>query len=197
VCHAIGNLGVETAVGAIEDALREIPDGRGRVRIDHAIFLTRELIARLADLGVWVVAQPSFLWDLGAPAGARPFDPSIVPRAFGTTLREGVKQAFSSDYPCGSLAPLHGIAAAVTRRSRYGDVAGPGEAIDAADALEAYTLGAARAAGIDAVAGSLETGKRADLLVLSANPLEVPAERLASIDVLQTWVAGARVPPAS
>ena len=196
VCHAIGNLGVETAVGAIEDALREMPDGRGRVRIDHAIFLTRELIAQLADLGVWVVAQPSFLWDWHGPPGAPPPDPSIVPRSFGTTLREGVKQAFSSDYPCGSLAPLHGIAAAVTRRSRHGHAADPEEAIDAADALEAYTLGAARAAGIDAVAGSLEAGKRADLLVLSANPLEVPAERLASIDVLQTWVAGARVPPA-
>jgi predicted amidohydrolase YtcJ len=196
VCHAIGNLGVETAVGAIEDALREMPEGRGRVRIDHAIFLTRELIARLAELGVWVVAQPSFLWDWHGPPGAPPPDPSILPRAFGTTRRQGVKQAFSSDFPCGSLAPLQGIAAAVTRRSRHGHRAAPEEAIDAADALVAYTLGAARAAGIDAVTGSLEPGKRADLLVLSDNPLDVAPDGLASIAVLQTWIAGARVPPA-
>jgi predicted amidohydrolase YtcJ len=37
VCHAIGNLGIETAVAAIEDAVRAMPDGRTRVRIDHAI----------------------------------------------------------------------------------------------------------------------------------------------------------------
>src|SRR5688572_32919592 len=67
VCHAIGNLGIETAVTAIEDAVRAMPEGRGRVRLDHAMFLTRELIARLAELQIWVVAQPSFLWDMGLP----------------------------------------------------------------------------------------------------------------------------------
>src|SRR5436189_83698 len=62
VCHAIGNLGIETAVGAIEDAVRTMPEGRARVRIDHAIFLTAELIARIADLGGWVVAPPTCPW---------------------------------------------------------------------------------------------------------------------------------------
>jgi hypothetical protein len=106
-----------------------------------------------------------------------------------------VKQAFSSDYPCGTNAPLLGIAAAVTRTSRDGHVAEPDEAISVAAALEAYTLGAARAAGIDAVAGSLEVGKRADLLVLSSNPLDTPSTALASIRVLQSWVGGVRVDP--
>jgi predicted amidohydrolase YtcJ len=194
VCHAIGNLGVETAVGAIEDAVGMLPEGRGRVRIDHAIFLTRELIARLAALGIWIVAQPSFLWDRGpAAATDRPADPSLLARPFGSVLRAGARQAFSSDYPCGTNAPLAGIAAAVTRTSRGGQVDAPAEAISAAEALEAYTLGAARAAGLGAVAGSLEPGKRADLLVLSANPLQCPAGELATIAVRQTWVKGHRL----
>jgi predicted amidohydrolase YtcJ len=193
VCHAIGNLGVETAVGAIEDAVRAMPEGRHRVRIDHAIFLTRELVARLADLGVWVVAQPSFLWDARGEPGRTPADPAILQRPFASALSAGVKQAFSSDFPCGTNAPLAGIAAAVTRTSRSGHVAAPEEAISASDALEAYTLGAARAAGIDTVAGSLEPGKRADFLVLSANPLECPPSELASIQVLETWVKGSRL----
>ncbi len=196
VCHAIGNLGIETVVGAIEDAVQTMPEGRARVRIDHAIFLTAELIARIADLGVWVVAQPSFLWDRGgAPAPDRATDETILMRPFASALRAGVKQAFSSDYPCGSNAPLLGIAAAVTRASREGRVAAPEEAVSVSAALEAYTLGAARAAGIDAVAGSLESGKRADLLVLSSNPLECPATQLASIQVLQTWMNGVRLNP--
>ncbi len=194
VCHAIGNLGVETTLGAIEDAVAVLPDGRDRVRIDHAIFLTPDLIARLADLGIWVVAQPSFLWDArGGPSPDRASDDTILPRPFASALRAGVRQAFSSDYPCGTNAPLAGIAAAVTRTSRLGQVAGPEEAISAAAALEAYTLDAARAAGIDAVAGSLEAGKRADLLVLSQNPLECAPADLAEIRVLEAWVKGSRL----
>jgi hypothetical protein len=195
VCHAIGNLGVETVVSAIEDAVRERPDGRARVRVDHAIFLTAELIARLAALGVWVVAQPSFLWDsrrppvpATAPGGA------VQPRPFGSALRAGVRQAFSSDFPCGSNAPLLGIAAAVTRTSRSGQVSAPDEALSAVDALEAYTLGAARAAGLDGQCGSLEAGKRADFLVLSADPVECPASEIAGIRVEETWVRGIRQP---
>jgi predicted amidohydrolase YtcJ len=193
VCHAIGNLGLETAVGAIEDAIRTMPDGRARVRIDHAIFLTRELIARLADLQIWVVAQPSFLWDMGLPLSRGPSpDPSVLPRPFGSTVRAGVRQAFSSDFPCGSNAPLLGIAAAVTRTSRTGQVAAPDEAITAAEALEAYTLGAARASTLDDVCGSLEPGKRADLLVLSADPLACAPDDLARIEVEETWLKGVR-----
>jgi predicted amidohydrolase YtcJ len=196
VCHAIGNLGIETTVGAIEDAVRARPDGRTRVRIDHAIFLTAELIARIAALGVWVVAQPSFLYDRGGVASPdRATDDAMLTRPFATALRAGVRQAFSSDYPCGTNAPLIGIAAAVTRANRHGQLAAPEEAISVAAALEAYTLGAARAAGIDGVAGSLEPGKRADLLVLSSNPLECPPAELAGIRVLETWRGGVRSDP--
>jgi predicted amidohydrolase YtcJ len=189
VCHAIGNLGVETAVGAIEDAVRVRPEGRERVRLDHAIFLTSELIARLAEMQIWVVVQPSFLWDRGGTSR----DPAIVQRAFGSAARAGVRQAFSSDFPCGTNAPLLGIAAAVTRTSRNGEIAAPAEALSAADALESYTLGAARAAGVEDVCGSLESGKRADLLVLSGDPVDCPASEIAHIRVLETWVAGARL----
>jgi predicted amidohydrolase YtcJ len=189
VCHAIGNLGVETAVGAIEDALGWDPGGRERVRVDHAMFLTRELIARLSDLGVWIVAQPSFLHDSG---GASP-STDLLLRPFRSVVAAGARQAFSSDFPCGSLAPLAGIHAAVTRRSRAGELADPGEAVTARQALEAYTLGAAAAAGMAGERGSLEAGKRADFVVLSANPLECPAGALASLEVVETWVAGERI----
>ena len=193
VCHAIGNLGIETAVTAIEDAIRAMPEGRQRVRLDHAIFLTRELIARLAELQIWVVAQPSFLWDMGLPLARGPLpDPSVLQRPFGSTLRAGVRQAFSSDFPCGSNAPLLGIAAAVTRTSRTGRVAAPEEALTPTEALEAYTLGAARAAGVDDVCGSLEAGKRADLLVLSADPVTCAPAEIAHICVEETWRKGVR-----
>jgi hypothetical protein len=189
VCHAIGNAGVDTAVGAIEDALGREPGGRGRVRVDHAMFLTDELIARLADLQIWVVAQPSFLYDSG---GTSP-SPAIRLRPFATAARAGVRQAFSSDFPCGSNAPLLGISAAVTRRSRQGGIFDGDEAMSASAALQAYTIDAARAAGMERERGSLEAGKRADFVVLSGNPVECRTEEIASIRVLQTWASGVKV----
>ena len=186
VCHALGNLGVETAVGAIEDAVAREPAGRGRVRVDHAMFLDRALLARLVDLGVWVVVQPSFIWD----HGGRSPSPDLLLRPFATAHAAGLRQAFSSDYPCGENAPLVGIQAAVTRRTRLGEPSGPEEAIPGEAALRAYTLDAARAAGFDADRGSLAPGKRADFLVLSDDPLQCPSEAIKDVQVLQTWVAG-------
>lgn len=193
MCHAIGNRGVETCVGAIEEALRREPRGEGKVRMDHAMFLTRDLIGRLKALGIWVVGQPSFLYDLGAarlPAGDE-----ILVRAFGTLQSAGVLQAFSSDFPCGTLSPLAGIYAAATRRARSGEVCDHEEAISVQAAVEAYTINAARAAGLGQECGSLEPGKRADLIVLDRNPLEVPPEELLRVKVLRTFVAGQEVWP--
>src|SRR3989304_3635898 len=105
------------------------------------MFLERELIARLADLGVWVVGQPSFLSDSG---GAAP-SPELMLRPFRSVHAAGIPQAFSSDFPCGVLAPLAGIAAAVTRRSRAGG-RGPAPAGGAA-ARRAARAGARRGGG--------------------------------------------------
>jgi predicted amidohydrolase YtcJ len=189
VCHALGNLGVETAVGALGVALAREPAGRGRTRIDHAMFLDRELLARLVDLGVWVVVQPSFIWehDVRAPS------PELMVRPFATARAAGLRQAFSSDFPCGDNAPLLGIQAAVTRRTRLGEPAGLSEVLSAGAALAAYTIDAARAAGMGADRGSLIPGKRADFLVLGGNPLACQPEAIGAIPVLQTWVAGSRI----
>jgi len=190
-CHAIGNRGVELVVDAIEAALALEP--KGEVRIDHAMFLTRQLVARIKALGIWVVSQPSFLYDLGV--AIHPLPPDILSRPFGSLFDAGVPQAFSSDYPCGSLAPLTGIYAATTRRSRHGQEVSPEERVPVRAALEAYTIQAARAAGLAEECGSLEVGKRADLVVLDANPLEVPAEDLLRLKVIKTLVAGEEVWP--
>jgi predicted amidohydrolase YtcJ len=189
VCHALGNLGVETAVAAIAEALTREPAGRGRVRVDHAMFLDRVSLSRLVDLGVWVVVQPSFIWDHGGRAPS----PEVMLRPFATAHAAGLRQAFSSDYPCGENAPLLGIQAAVTRRTRGGEPSGLEEALPAETALRAYTLDAARAAGLEADRGALMSGKRADFLVLSSNPLEGPAEAIKDVSVLQTWVEGVPV----
>lgn len=192
-CHAIGNVGVETCLAAVEAALRREPRGEGRVRLDHALFLPEGLVPRLRALGLPVVTQPVFLHDYGPPGPGLP--PDVRPHPFGHLYAAGVVQAFSSDYPCGSLSPLVGIAAAATRRVRTGARADDEPGVPVAAGLEACTLGAARAAGLEADCGSLVPGKRADLVVLDRDPLTVAPEALPGLRVLRTFVEGRQVWP--
>jgi predicted amidohydrolase YtcJ len=191
--HAIGNLGVEVAVGGLEAALRREPAATDCARLDHVMFVSRPILDRLRALSVWVVSQPSFLHDLG-PAALDPRHGLLV-RAFGSIREAGIPQAFSSDAPCGSVAPLLGIHAAVTRRDREGRPVSPDEGVPVEAAVRAYTIDAARAAGLDRDRGSLVPGKRADFVVLVDDPFTVAADSLAEIVVRATYVGGRLIPP--
>ena len=58
------------------------------------------------------------------------------------------------------------------------------------EALQSYTLGCAQAVFDEDELGSLTPGKRADLVVLDANPLTVPESELTELQVEMTWVDG-------
>ena len=105
-------------------------------------------------------------------------------------LDAGVTLAGSSDYPVSHFDVLAAVKAAVTRRSRLENVLGPDEAIGVEDVLRAYTAGSALALGVERDVGTIAVGKRADLIVLSENPVDVDVERIDEIQVLQTYRAG-------
>ena len=79
---------------------------------------------------------------------------------------------------------------ACCRRTRGGMVLGREEQIPVLDALKAITVNAAYQYFEEKDKGTLAPGKRADFVILSQNPLEIPAENLRSIQVLQTWKDG-------
>ena len=62
--------------------------------------------------------------------------------------------------------------------------------MDVETALRAYTVNTAWAAGEEAIKGTLEPGKLADLVVLDRDPFQVPPEELKGIQVLMTMVGG-------
>jgi predicted amidohydrolase YtcJ len=72
-------------------------------------------------------------------------------------------------------------------------VIGPQERITVEQAIRAQTLDAAWQLFDDDVIGSLEVGKYADLVVLSADPRAVPPEDIADLEVRATYLAGRRV----
>jgi len=176
--HAIGNLALGHAIDAIE---RAKPHAHAS-RIEHATCVDRASLTRLADLGAIVVSQPIFL-DLPAIANApTPSGVRLLP--FRTLLEAGVTVAGSSDAPCATFDVLAGVRAASERTVR------PEERLDRRTAFALFTRNAARACGALDVTGTLEVGKRADVVVLSGDPIAGPLD---GICLEQTILAGKTV----
>ncbi len=88
------------------------------------------------------------------------------------------------------MNPLLGIYAAVTRVTEGGQLLLPKQAVSVEEALRLYTLAGAYVSFEERLKGSIEVGKLADLVVLSADPTEVEPEQLKEIQVEKTIVAG-------
>ena len=191
--HCLGNRAVDQALNAFQHALKEHPTEEPRFRIEHFTITSLSQIQRAKSLGVVAVVQPGFhftggeryrdrMEELGGDVRAMPLR---------TMLSEGLTVAGSSDYPCGPLSPLTGLYAIVTRRTQQGgDPVTPDEAVGAMDGLRMYTIAAAYAMGRENEAGSLERGKRADMVVLSHDPTAVDPDYIREIAVEQTYVEG-------
>ena len=80
----------------------------------------------------------------------------------------------------------------MNRETRSGAVVGPGERLTPMEALRAVTIDAAWQHFEEDEKGSLEPGKLADLVVLTANPLDRP-RRIDEIRVVETWIGGRNV----
>ncbi len=141
-------------------------------RIEHAALVPPELVPDLARLGVRVVTQPGFLADRGDDF-LRDVPPADRPDLYrcATLLSGGVPVALSSDAPFGPLDPWAVIAAATTRRTPSGQVAGPEERITFAQALDAYLAPSDNPGGPPR---RVSPGLPADLVVLRAPLAETP-----------------------
>lgn len=183
--HCIGNGAVDVALTAYERAGGRLADA-GRPRLEHASFLDREAVARIAGCGAAVAVQPSFL---SLPA----YDSAVsVPGLRFFPLRwlldSGVLVAGSSDFPVDEFDPLKGIRAAVDRRTTSGRSIEPDQQIGLDEALALYTRMGAEACGLGDRTGTLEPGKRADIVVFDG-PLKDRRD-LESVRVRATVVGG-------
>ena len=188
--HAIGNEAVALALNALEHSAPSLDRCPGMPRLEHAMLLGSGQPRRIADAGAIAVPQPYFVYDIGDQLLAVSLPPPIRALGLRDLLDAGVEVAGSSDYPVAGFDVLAAVRAAVTRRTQSGALFEPEQAIGVEDALRAYTAGAARALGAEAEAGSIEPGKRADLVALSSDPLTIDPDRLDEVTVDHTWVAG-------
>jgi hypothetical protein len=191
--HAIGDRANTLVLDAFERALARTPRPDHRLRVEHAQILTDRDVPRFARLGVLPSMQATHCTSDMAWAGER-LGPERLRGAYAwrSLLATGVRIAGGSDFPVESPNPFHGIHASVTRRPRSGEDPGwqPEQRMTRAEAVRSFTTWNAFASRQEATLGSLETGKAADLVVLSDDVFACPGERIAEIRPVLTIVGG-------
>ncbi len=111
----------------------------------------------------------------------------------------GIIVTGASDWPVSQMNPLASIAVAVTGKAVPYNEGGelysdqpvmPGKLPSLDAMIEAYTINGAYAAHMESFTGSIEIGKRADVIVLEKNLFEIPAEQIYRTQVLMTMLNG-------
>jgi hypothetical protein len=185
-CHVVLDAFERVAGGALKTGLRN--------RIEHVQLLHPDDAGRLSRLGIVASMQP-----LHATS-----DMIIAERYWGERCRgayawkslldAGAMLAFGSDCPVEVCDPLAGIHAAVTRRRADGspgtDGWRPEQKLTVDQAVHAYTMGAAYAAGRESELGSVSVGKRADLTVLDGDIFSMDPHEIRNVKVAATILGG-------
>jgi predicted amidohydrolase YtcJ len=195
--HANGDRAQDMVLTAVEAAQKALPRDDARHRIEHfAHFLTQdpqrteERLARMKRDNVIPSPQVSFLWRLTDENLKEP-DVKFFPIA--TLIKMGFHPPNGSD-TLGTqnfaTNPLFAMSVAVNRKTKYGGPANPEETISRMDFIRMATTWAAYGGFQEKSRGSIETGKLADLVVLSGDPLTVPAERIIDLKVDYTILDG-------
>jgi predicted amidohydrolase YtcJ len=201
--------GLSLAVHAIGDrAVHEMLNGYDRLRayerenrlpalrhrIEHVQTIHPQDAGRLAELGIIASMQP-----IHAPSDRPVAEKLLGPRtafsyAWRTQLEHGARLAFGSDAPVESPNPFRGLHAAVTRCGPDGAPGPEGwhpeQRLTVREALEAYTIGPAFAAGVEDRLGRLSVDYLADLLILETDPFTCEPAELQAIRPVATMVGG-------
>jgi hypothetical protein len=191
--HAIGDRGNLLALDAYERCFDGANPG-ARFRLEHAQVMRLQDIERMARLGVIASMQPTHATSDGPWAesrvGARRIEGAY---AWRKVLAAGGRLALGSDFPVESADPRLGLYAAVARRLAGGPEGGwlAEERLSREEALRGFTLDAAYSLFLEDEVGSLEVGKRADLVVFERDIMTVPPSEIPSVAVDWTLVDGA------
>ncbi len=197
--HAIGDEAIDSLLDMYEYVIRTNGPKERRFRVIHTqVIRGADVAERMARMGIIAEVQPYHAIDDMRWMEERIGERGRWAYAFKTLKNAGVTLSFGSDWPGTNASwytanPLTGMYAAVTRQTLDGQPAAgwfPQERVDVETALRAYTVNNAWVAGEEAVKGSLEPGKLADLVVIDRDPFAVQPPELKDLKVLVTITGG-------
>jgi predicted amidohydrolase YtcJ len=193
--HAIGDAAVLQALGALEALRREHTGVWLPHRIEHFQTAPPDAVTRALAIGIIPSMQ-----TIHAVADKEMAQSRLSARDLGRSypwreiLDRGGIIANGSDSPMDGVNPFHGFHAAVTRTPfARQSPSGSRVRMTREEALNSYTLWAARAEMAGDRKGSLAVGKHADCIVLDRDIMACPEEEVKETGVLMTVVAGETV----
>ena len=198
--HAIGGGAIRMTLDAIEIARASTSNREVPAAIAHMDFVDAADIPRFARLSVfaqtsiqWAAADPSYD-SIGGFVGMDVVEAAYPVKAL---LDAGAVVTFGADWPASAYLstyePLTLLEMAVTRRLP-GNVTMPirnaAQRLPVEEAIECLTLRSARMLGVDGEIGSIQVGKKADVIILDADILKIPAHEIHGTQVLLTMMDG-------
>ena len=188
--HAIGDRANREALDAFEST-RDVWAPLGlRHRIEHAQCLAPEDVERFAALGIACSVQFSHAPSDRDLAERFWSDKADGAYAFRSLWDSGALVANGSDAPVEELDPLAGIRAGVRRTIDDRPAWHPEQCLTIEQALVATCVNPAWLSGDERRRGKLLPGYLADLVVLSRDPLDCPADEFESVEIVATMVGG-------
>jgi hypothetical protein len=188
--HAIGDRANRFILDEYETAFKAVPPAQRKVaeprwRVEHAQIVNPADIPRFAKLGVIPSMQPSHaIGDLFFAPSRLGMERLAGAYAWESFIKSGVVVPGGSDAPVERGEPMIEFYAAVARKDQKGfsgEGWHPEEAVTRDQALKMFTIWPAYAAFEEKMRGSVETGKLADLTILSADIMTIPP-----LDILKT-----------
>jgi hypothetical protein len=197
--HTIGDRAVRLSLDALEHAIAVHGRHDLRHHLAHVQVVHPDDVARFRELDA--VANCQTLWaqsdaqmdELTVPFLGQDRVDQMYP--FGDLARSGAVLAMGSDWPVSTADPLQQMEVAVTRVGPEDRDKAPflqHQAISLAEALAGFTSGSAYVNHDEADAGTLEVGKRADLVVIDRDLFALDAGPIGDARVELT-VANGRI----
>lgn len=195
--HVNGDAGLNMVLDTLEANLRRNPRFDHRTVLVHFAVSGPDQVARIKALGAIVSGNPYYvaaLADQYSKVGLGPERADAMVR-LGDLSRAGIAWSLHSDMPMAPADPLFLMWCAVNRLTTSGRVAAPDQRVTTEEALRGVTIEAAYSLKLEDEVGTISPGKRANLTILSENPLAADPVKLKDISVWGTVMEG-RVLPA-
>ncbi|MCA6066056.1 amidohydrolase [Chryseobacterium sp. RG1] len=194
--HCNGDAAIDEGLNLMDTLKKEgLLTSDMRCVLIHSQVCRPDQVPRFKQIGIMPSWFPThcYLWGdwylssvLGKERGSH-----ISPLKEG--LDNGIRFTIHHDAPVTPPDLLTAVYAAVNRKTRSGIILGPDQRISPYEALKAITINAAWQWSEENEKGSLEKGKKADLVILDKNPLKVDPLTIKEIKVMETFKNGQSV----
>ncbi len=181
--HATGDAANRQMIDAVANVKEKFGEVKGRHQLGHATLIHPDDWPRLKEFDITPEFSPVIWYPSGFPEAQRAqLGDDRMNRWYpmNSVAKNGGRITLASDGPLFWHEPLLTIETAITRQvpGGGGEALNPHEGIDLATAIKAVTLNSAYLMNQEDGVGSIEVGKRADMVVLDKNLFEIPATEI-------------------